>query len=204
MEPSAELLYPDVHLLAQPGTKPNEDWIGPGPPLTNFTGWLEKLSGFGHVNLVKAALGASLVALPKWEEFYRKEKETALDSLLEGAPPDKQLEYVEEWIENPSDYHLSMVRSSIDETKQLYWFHEEYEDVWFDRPGMWAVEACEFCALTLVYGFEDIFHSGETAADQAIVCAVCSLNSMRTSAENVDTSLFEKIVVSIRKQFEKK
>jgi hypothetical protein len=86
----------------------------------------------------------------------------------------------------------------VDLTKQLHWFDEEYRDVWFDEPGMWAIEAIEYCVLTLAGDP----HSDDSPATLATTSVACALNSLRTSANDDIRDPLRLVMKAIRSQLE--
>jgi hypothetical protein len=86
----------------------------------------------------------------------------------------------------------------VDRTKQLHWFHEEYRDVWFDVPGMWAVESSEYCVLSLTgEPYYDV-----PLAELAAISVSCALNSFRTSVDDDVRDSLAMVVDAIRRQLQ--
>ena len=167
-------LIPDLDWLAASGD-PDDTWHGPGPMLVNLQPWMEHL-----------------YASDNW---LARSRNIALESILDAQPPTGQLAAVRRWLDSPTDEHKMLALDTIDLTKQLHWFHEEYCDVWFDEPGMWAVESSEYCVLSLTGDP----YSQDTFATFATISVSCAVNSFRTSAADIRDA-FAVVMDAIRRQ----
>jgi hypothetical protein len=190
-------LMPDLEWLATTRDG-DETWLGPGPALINLRQWMERLSGIGHRNLVIATHSAASAACQHWDHWLSRSRELALESILESRPPDQQLAAVARWLDSPTSENKSRAIETVDLTKQLHWFHEEYRDAWFDEPGMWAVESSEYCVLSLTGDP----YSRTSLADLATIAVSCAVNSFRMSAEGEIHDSLSIIVDAIRLELE--
>ena len=123
-------------------------------------------------------------------------RDIALESILDAQPPTEQLAAVARWLKSPTSEHENLAHDTVDHTKQLHWFHEEYCDVWFEEPGMWAVESSEYCVLSLTgdpYG-------RDTLTELATVSVVCAVNSFRRLPEDRIRDSLSVVVDAIRRQ----
>jgi hypothetical protein len=188
-------LIPALDWLAASGDV-DDSWLGPGPNLTNVREWMERLAGSGHRNLVAATFAAASVARRRWDEWLARSPDTARESLLESRPPTEQLAAVARWLESPTQEHKALALDSVDLTKQLHWFHEEYSDVWFDEPGMWAVESSEHCVLTLAGDP----NSDASPASLATISLSCAVNSLRSSDDDDIRESLRPVVDAIRRR----
>jgi hypothetical protein len=189
-------LIPDLEWLAV-AAGVDDSWLGPGPRLVNLRPWINRLYANGHRTLVAATYAAAEAACKHWDAWLIASPEIAMQSTLDGRPPPEQLAAVKRWLDAPNAKHKDLVSATVDHTKQLHWFHEEYRDVWFDEAGIWAIEASEYCALTVTgdpYRRESI----ESFATISIACAV---NSFRKSAEHEIRSALAIVVAAIGRQF---
>jgi hypothetical protein len=188
-------LIPDLDWLAA-SCDPDDTWHGPGPMLLNLQPWMEHLYTSGHGNLVAATYAAAETARSHWDTWLARSRNVALESILDAQPPTGQLAAVRRWLDSPTDEHKTLAIDTIDLTKQLHWFDEEYGDVWFDEPGMWAVESSEYCVLSLT-GAPD---SQDTLATFATISVSCAVNSFRTSADDDIRNSFAVVLAAIRRQ----
>ena len=156
----------------------DDSWVGPGPMLVNLHPWMERLGTSGHHNLVAATYAAAETARQHWDAWLTKSPDIALESILDAQPPAGQLAAVRRWLDSPTAEHKTLALDTIDLTEQLHWFHEEYADVWFDEPGMWAVEASEHCVMSLTGDP----YSQVSLATQATISVSSAINSFRRSA----------------------
>ncbi|MGN6544732.1 MAG: hypothetical protein ACTHK7_06770, partial [Aureliella sp.] len=131
-------MIPDIDWLAK-SSDADISWYGPGPVLVNLQTWMEQLQSIGHYQLVAATYAAAKAALPHWENWLAKSPEVAIESILDGQPPSSQLAAVARWLNAPSDENKRLALETVDHTKQLHWFNEEFKDAWFKEPGMWAI-----------------------------------------------------------------
>lgn len=190
--PSNNSLVPDLDWLAA-SCEPDESWSGPGPMLVNLQAWMERLAAAGLHHLVSATYAAASTARAHWDAWYNESPESAQESILDGQPPTEQLAAVARWLASPSDDQMALALETVDLTKQLHWFHEEYCDVWFDEPGMWAVESSEFCVLSLT---RDPY-SHISRATLAAISVSCATNSFRRSPEEDIRPALTTIVTAI-------
>jgi len=128
-------LIPDLDWLTV-SADPDDSWVGPGPKLVNLRPWMDRLATIGHRTLISATYGAAETARQHWETWLMASRDIALESILDGQPPTEQLAAIRGWLHSPTDAHRNLALATVDHTKQLHWFHEEYRDVWFDEPGM--------------------------------------------------------------------
>lgn len=194
---SDDSLVPDLDWLAASGGV-DASWRGPGPNLVNIRKWMERLFVSGHRNLVAATFAAANVALRQWEDWLAIAPDTARESLLESRPPTDQLAAVARWLESPSPEHKALALNTVDLTKQLNWFHVEYRDVWFDQPGMWAIESSEHCVLTLAGDL----NSGDSPESLATISVSCAINSLRTSDDDDVRKALQNVVSAIQRQLQ--
>jgi len=190
---------PERHWLTETST-PDDLWEGPGPMLVNLHPWMERLHASSHRYLVTATHAAAHAALRYWESWLAASTEYALESILDAQPPNVQLAAVSRWLEVPTETHKKQAFATVDHTKQLHWYHEEYEETWFDEPGMWAVESSEYCALSLTGDP----YSPATFADLATISVMCAVNSFRGSREDdvrdAAFIVFDAIRAALRKE----
>ncbi|WDI40853.1 hypothetical protein [Bremerella sp. P1] len=172
-------LIPELKWLAETAV-PDDSWAGPGPMLVNLHPWMERLHASSHRHLVIATHAAARTALVHWENMLAASPEESLEAILDGQPPTSQLAAVECWLQQPTEEHKNNAFETVDHTKQLYWFHEEYEEVWFKHPGMWAVESSEFCVSSLTGDP----YSSASQATLATISVSCAINSFRTSPDD--------------------
>lgn len=192
-----EALIPELEWLAT-SLAPDESWLGPGPMLVNLQPWMQRLYNSGHRNLVATTYAAAKMARQHWDNWLVKSPDIALESILDNQPPTEQLATVAGWLDSPSSEHKNLALESVGHTKQLHWFHEEYEDVWFDEPGMWAVESSEYCVLSLT---SDPY-APTSLATLATISVSSAINSFRTSAEDDIQDSLSVLVDAIRRQLE--
>lgn len=190
---SHEGLIPDLDWLAASGDV-DDSWLGPGPNLHNLRAWMERLAGSGQPDLVAATFAAASVARLQWDDWLARSPDTARESLLESQPPSEQLAAVARWLESPTAERKALALDTVDLTKQLHWFHEEYSDVWFDEPGMWAVESSEYCVLTLAGDP----YSDASPATLATISVSCAVNSLRSSDDDDIRESLRPVVDAIR------
>lgn len=190
-----EGLIPDLEWLAAHGGV-DDSWLGPGPNLVNVRLWMERLAGGGHRNLVAATFAAASIARRQWDDWLAKRPDYARESLLEAQPPTEQLAAVARWLESPTPEHKALALDTVDLTKQLHWFHEEYSDMWFDEPGMWAVESSEYCVLTLAGDP----YSDASPARLATISVSCAVNSLRSSDDDDIREPLRLVADAIRRQ----
>ena len=190
-------LMPDLDWLAM-ARDGDETWLGPGPMLVNLRPWMERLATSGHRNLVIATHAAARAARQHWDRWLADSREVALESILESQPPDEQLAAVARWLDSPTAENKSRAIKTVDLTKQLHWFHEEYRDAWFDEPGMWAIESSEYCVLSLTGDP----HSRQSFAALATIAVWCAINSFRVSAESSIRDSFRLSWTAIRRELE--
>jgi len=159
---------------------------------------MERLADSGHENLVAATYAAATLARRQWDEWLARSPSIALESLLDSQPPTEQLAAVARWLDLRSAEHKTLALATVDLTKQLHWFHEEYSDVWFDEPGMWAIESSEFCVLTLAGDP----YSNALPSELAAISVSCALNSLRASADDDIRDSLRIVVDAIRRQLQ--
>ena len=176
----------------------DETWLGPSPMLVNLQPWMQQLNTSGHHNLVAATYAAAKVAHPHWDNWLKKSPEIARESILDNQPPTEQLAAVARWLDSPTSEHKKLTLGTVDHTKQLHWFHEEYKDAWFDEPGMWAVESSEYCVLSLAGDP----YSSASLATLATISVCCAVNSFRISAEDDIRDSLSIVLNAIRRQLE--
>jgi hypothetical protein len=172
------IVIPELEWLAA-HRNADESWFGPGPMLVNLQPWMERLANSGHQVLVSATYAAAQTACQHWEIWLAESPDVALESILENQPPTEQLAAVARWLDSPTAENKSQAINTVDLTKQLHWFHEEYRDAWFDEPGMWAVESSEYCVLSLTGDP----YSRDSLTTLATISVSCAVNSFRKSAE---------------------
>lgn len=170
---------PDLEWLAI-SADVDDSWLGPGPRLVNLRSWIDRLSMNGRHTLVAATYAAAEAANKHWDAWLVASPEMAMQSILDGQPPPEQLAAVKRWLVAPNSKNIDLASATVDHTKQLHWFHEEYRDSWFKEPGMWAVESSEFCVLSLT---GDPYRR-ESIESFATISVACALNSFRKSAEH--------------------
>ncbi|MFN3151923.1 hypothetical protein [Bremerella sp.] len=158
----------------------DDSWYGPGPALVNLHSWMQRLFDTDHRCVVTATYAAASVSLPHWESWFESSPEFAIESIVDGQPPTVQLAAVSNWLNAPTSEYKNQAFETVDHTKQLHWFHEEYEDSWFDYPGMWSVEASDFCVLSLTGDP----YSPASIVDLAIISVMCAINSFRNSIDD--------------------
>lgn len=190
-------MIPDIDWLAVSGDADNS-WYGPGPVLVNLRTWMEQLQSDGHYKLVAATYAAAKVALPHWESWLARSPDVAIESILDGQPPTSQLAAVSRWLNAPNDENKRLALETVDRTKQLHWFDEEFKDAWFQEPGMWAVESSEHCVLSLT---GDPYASVSLAA-LATIAVSCAVNSFWGSAEQSIRDSLSTVVNAIRSELE--
>ena len=174
----------------------DESWLGPGPMLVNLQPWMERLASTGHQVLVAATYSAAQTGCQHWENWHAKSPDVARESILEGKPPTEQLAAVARWLDSPTAENKSNAIKTVDLTKQLHWFHEEYREAWFDEPGMWAVESSEYCVLSLTGDP----YSRESLATLATISVSCAVNSFRKSAGGDIRDSLGIVIDAIRRQ----
>jgi hypothetical protein len=194
---SKDALIPDFDWLAEARTV-NDSWPGPGPNLVNLRPWMERIAGSGHRNLVAATYAAAMLARQHWENWLDRSPEVARESLLDSQPPTEQLAAVARWLESPTAEQKAVALGTVDLTKQLHWFHEEFSDRWFDEPGMWAAESSEYCVLTLAGDP----YSPASPADLATIAVACAMNSLRASVDDDIRDPLRVVVDAIRRQLD--
>ena len=192
-----EAFIPDLDWIAVTRSV-DESWLGPGPMLVNLRAWIERLARSGHKNLVAATYAAAIVAHQHWNTWLAGDPIIARQALLDSQPPTEQLEAVARWLDSPTSEHKALALATIDLTKQLHWFHEEYSDVWFEEPGMWAIESSEYCVLTLAGDP----YSGLSVEEHATISVCCALNSFRKSVDDDIRDSLRIVVDAIRRQFQ--
>ena len=190
-------LMPDLDWLAT-ACDGDKTWFGPEPILVNLRPWMERLADFGHRNLVIATHAAASAARQHWDRWLIESREVALESILESQPPEEQLAAVTRWLYSPTAENKSLAIKTVNLTKQLHWFHEEYRDAWFNEPGMWAVESSEHCVLSLTGDP----YSRESFAALATIAVSCAINSFRPSAESCIRDSLSIVVEAIRRELE--
>lgn len=190
-------LLPDLEWLTE-SREVDASWPGPGPMLVNLNVWMEQLASVGPWYLVAATYAAVHQARQHWDAWLRESPEIALESLVDSQPPTRQLEAVAKWLATPSDQHKQRALDTVDLTKQLHWFHEEYGDVWFDEPGMWAAESSEFCVLSLT---GDPYSSMSTST-LATISVACAINSFRRTIKDDVRQPISVILAAVDQQFE--
>jgi hypothetical protein len=188
-------LIPEFDWLAA-SADVDDSWLGPGPKLVNLRPWLERLSATGHRTIVVVAHAAAKAAQQHWDAWLEESPDVAMESILDGRPPTEQLAAVSRWLNSQTAEHKSLAFDTVDHTKQLHWFHEEYCDVWFDEPGMWAIESSEYCVLSLTGDP----YSEDSAATLATLSVACAVNSFRKSATHDIRGALSVVVESIRRQ----
>lgn len=191
-------LIPDLDWLATT-LAPDDSWLGPGPMLASLRPWMDRLGSKGHRTLVAATYGAAETARQQWDSWLIKSRGTAMESILDGQPPPEQLGAVKRWLTSPTDEHKRLALDTVDLTKQLHWFHEEYCDVWFDEPGMWAVESSEYCVFSLT---RDPY-SNDSVESHATICVACAINAFRTSADEPVRNALSIVIAGIRRELQK-
>jgi hypothetical protein len=157
---------------------------------------MERLAGSGHRNLVGATFAAASVTRRQWDDWLSRSPDAARESLLESQTPTEQLAAVARWLESPTPEHKALALDTVDLTKQLHWFHEEYSDVWFDEPGMWAIESSEYCVLTLAGDP----YSDASPASLATISVSCAVNALRSSEDDDIRESLRVVVDAIRRQ----
>ena len=167
---------PDISWLAE-SIAPDDDWPGPGPALPNLRSWINQVARSSHHSLVFLSSHAARCALPHWQSWHNVSPDLAIESISESQPPPDQLALVSDWLSDPSDSRIHFAHESVDHTKQLHWFHDDYADTWFNYPGMWAAESSEFCVLTLTGDR----YSGCSFSELALISVACAINSFRRS-----------------------
>lgn len=175
----------------------DESWLGPGPMLVNLQPWMERLADTGHKVLVTATYAAAQTACQHWENWFAKSPDVARQSLLDARPPTEQLAAVARWLDSPTAENKSQAIETVDQTKQLHWFHEEYRDAWFDEPGIWAVESSEYCVLSM----SGELYSPFSLTNLATISVSCAINSFRKSAEGDIRASLGVVIDAIRRQF---
>jgi len=190
-----EPLIPDLDWLAASGPV-DDSWLGPGPAQVNLRPWMERLARSGHANLVAATYAAVRLACRYWDQWLATSPEFARESIPDGQPPTEQLAAVARWLDSPTAEHKDLALGTVDQTKQLHWFHEEFIDAWFNLPCMWAVESSEFCVLSLTGEPYDDLPPAELAA----ISVSCAVNSFRTSADDDIRDPLAMVVDAIRRQ----
>ena len=161
---------------------------------------MEHLAARGRRNLVAAAYAAATQARPQWEIWFATSPDYALESLLENRPPPEQLAAIARWLDDPTPEHEARALATVDLTKQFHWFHDDYADVWFTEPGMWAIEASSCCVLTLTGDP----YSQVSPASFATLSISCALNAFRRSAADNIRQPLKTILDAIRVQFQKR
>jgi hypothetical protein len=192
-----ETMIPDLDWLTAT-EEADESWLGPGPKLCNLRPWVDTLASHGGQTLVAATYAAAKTASLYWDEWLAADEQIAIESILDGDTPTKQLAAVRNWLTAPTDSNKATAYKTVDHTKQLHWFHEEYRDDWFDEPGMWAVESSEFCVLSLT-GDPYSYHSLESHATLSILCAI---NALRKPNDKVLRDSISTIRTEIQRQLE--
>lgn len=190
-----ESLIPELDWLAA-SVPVDDSWLGPGPALVNLRPWMERLARSGHANLVAATYAAARLACQHWDHWLATSPDVARESILDAQPPTKQLAAVAHWLDSRTAEHKRLALDTVDHTKQLHWFNEEFSDAWFDVPGMWAVESSEYCVLSLTGDPYDDAPPAEFAA----ISVSCALNSFRTSADDDIRESLGMVVDAIRRQ----
>lgn len=173
------LLLPDLEWLACT-TEADDSWFGPGPKLIHLQPWMDQLNATDHRQLVLVTWCAASAAAQYWDKWVAESPKFATDSLGNSQPPEKQLAAVDQWLTNPTKSDADDAVKTVDLTKQLYWFHEEYRETWFKYPGMWASESSEFCVLSLT----GVPYSKCSYATYAAISVACAVNSFRSSESN--------------------
>jgi hypothetical protein len=125
-------------------------------------------------------------------------RDIALESMLDGQPPTEQLAAVRRWLDSPTDAHKNLTFATVDHTKQLHFFHEEFCNIWFDNPGMWAVESSEYCVLTLT---KDPY-SRDSIESLATISVMCAINTFRKSVEHPVREALSAVTGGIQRQLE--
>lgn len=172
-------------------TEEDPDWWGFGPRLTNLEKWIRGLHKLGHEELVRACVAAVAEVLPVWTEWLEQEPAKARESCMEGEPPGVQFDAVREWLASPTMTAKKAAWATTDSSRQLYWYHSEYEDFWFEFPRMWVVEAADSCVSTLVK---------RGAFDPAERVLLCSMNVFRAAVDHPWDEPLERIISAIRKE----
>ena len=193
--PLEDALVPDLEWLAA-SRSVDGSWLGPGPNLVNLRPWMQRLAVHGHRTVVAATYAAAALARPHWDSWLARSADFARESLLDGRPPTEQLAAVARWLESPTDEHRAHALETVDLTKQLHWFYEEYEDAWFGLPGMWAIESSEYCVLTLAGDP----YSHASPPDLATISVSCALNALRPSADDDVRGPLAAVVEAVRRQ----
>jgi hypothetical protein len=158
---------------------------------------MEGLANTGHEVLVAATYAAAQGACQHWENWLAKSPDVALQSILGSRPPTEQLAAVARWLDSATAGNKSQAIKTVDLTKQLHWFHQEFRDRWFYEPGMWAVESSEYCVLSLTGDPYSRF----SLTNLATICVSCAVNSFRKSAEDDIRDFLGIVIDAIRREF---
>lgn len=102
---------------------------------------------------------------------------------------------VRRWLISGTDEHKRLALETVDRTKQLHWFHEEYCDVWFDEPGMWAIESSEHCVLSLATGIDE----DGAAKSHALLSIAFAIHSFRSAPEDSVRDAVSKVAAGVRR-----
>lgn len=191
----SHVVIPELDWLAT-SCEVDDSWLGPGPQLVNIQPWMERLVDAGHHTLVRATYAAAQAACQHWDKWMIASLDTVSDSILTQEPLE-QLAAVARWLDSPTIEQKALALKTVDHTKQLHWFHEEYDDVWFDQPGMWAIESSEYCVLSLTGDP----YSPDSLAELATTAIVCAVNSFRASARDDIRVSLSIVIDAIRRQF---
>jgi len=189
-------LSPEFDWLAETGDA-DDSWFGPGPMLVNLQHWMDRLAATSHRHLVLATYAAAQTSHPHWDKWLADSPNIAHESILDARTPTEQLAAVAHWLDTPTEENKSDAQETVDLTKQLHWYHEEYEDVWFDEPGMWAVESAEHCVLSLTGDP----YSSLTLTNLATIAVSCAVNSFRRSLGDSIRAALRSVVDAIADQF---
>jgi len=176
----------------------DESWLGPGPKLCNLRRWIDTLSSHDGRTLVAATYAAAKKASQFWDAWLAADEQMAMESLLDGDTPSKQLAAVRCWLTTPTDSNKAAAYNTVDHTKQLHWFHEEYSDVWFDEPGMWAVESSEFCVLSLTGDP----YSPDSLESHAALSILCAINAFRKRDDTDLRDPISRVRTAVQRQLE--
>lgn len=188
-----ESLIPELHWLSAFEDQ-DDSWPGPGPKLKNLSAWIDTLACNGHSTLVAAAYAAASTASRHWDLWIAADEEEAIESILDSDTPTNQLAAVSAWLTAPTEANREAALCTVDLTKQIRWFDDQFSDVWFDQPGMWAAEASENCVLSLTGDP----HSSISRESFALLSILCSINAFRDDEQGLVAGAVETIRTAVK------
>ena len=196
--------------LCELGDTTTESWEHCSGPLEcGLETWMLSLSEFGRPTYSKAAAVAGRMTYPvalqrggDMAEIFQENSPS-----LDGAPAGMQIRLVENWLENPTNENLELVKEGSDPSRQLnIWDEDLYPSD--DMMWMWFLEVGQLTTYSVVAD-EDI-KSRPTkepntwppslCAARSVVCAAKTLRLPGGNPLHDITSLIENICKVIKSQ----